>query len=597
MNELHAHDEAVVHHDPELEERQRQEREMRLNTTVSILDQYAAPTKLFGAYRQFSETTKAVGANSEYFEAINHSMEALIQVEENMHWETAPATVNTAYAMREAYQRVLDAANAYTGRKGIGIFTSTGRARMRIAREIVRLAQLDMARINMVIDQAIEHGGATWRDVMEDARVATVQPGVRELGELQTIGGGSSTNYILPQDGTHPKLYFKPTKTVPYYTPTSQASDMWRTREKKSLLLARGVPAEDVEVLHLQNGSMYAGKRGCSLELWARYADDILAVDKELDKQQQSANQMEIMGSSYQDGEAMDFTRRNEATCRVASLLGSGSVMAKARLVKVRLEGGREIEGSGMEEAPGMEFQSRQAKEQLYGSDKHSRFSPEALKQLIQIQVLDNLCGQVDRNFGNLFVQTDGHGVITSVKAIDHDLSFGLETNFTALSERAPNAPAAFREEGGTVRINLPHIPKAMAESILALQPGTLTFAMRDLLKPEEVQAACTRLTKMQRAIREQLALESEPAFAGRRVFLRDGEWAHLTTADFQAEREDQANLVQKSQRMLDGSFAGDPPWTNQQVMDDVASIERQNRLGEEGRRARIREASQGRIL
>lgn len=65
-------------------------------------------------------------------------------------------------------------------------------------------------------------------------------------------------------------------------------------------------------------------------------------------------------------------------------------------------------------------------------------YSPEAARQMMNLWILDLICGQTDRHFQNLKVQVDtkshpGKWIVTEIKGYDNDMSFGtldLEKNY-----------------------------------------------------------------------------------------------------------------------------------------------------------------------
>src|SRR5262245_55601962 len=65
---------------------------------------------------------------------------------------------------------------------------------------------------------------------------------------------------------------------------------------------------------------------------------------------------------------------------------------------------------------------------------------PVLQQSLNKLQILDAICGQMDRHQGNWFVQTDTQtGKVTGVKGIDLDMAFGSEMHSTDVGDTGEN--------------------------------------------------------------------------------------------------------------------------------------------------------------
>jgi hypothetical protein len=141
-------------------------------------------------------------------------------------------------------------------------------------------------------------------------------------------------------------------------------------------------------------------------------------------------------------------------------------------------------------------------------------YTGEAQRQLVCIQVLDEICGQTDRHNGNLFFQTnpDNPIEVTGVQAIDNDMSFGAITDIDKKSHRQLQQLSV---------ANLPYMDKAMAEHIKLISKEMLKFALADVLEDDEIEVLNERLEKVKKYISE---VEEDKAKTGSRL-LTKGEW------------------------------------------------------------------------
>jgi len=139
--------------------------------------------------------------------------------------------------------------------------------------------------------------------------------------------------------------------------------------------------------------------------------------------------------------------------------------------------------------------------------------SPSLRRQMIRLQWLDHLTGQVDRNPMNYLVAWADDGR-AQVSAIDNDLSF------PAVPEVPPPS--------GTNMIWLPYMPplvdSEMAEAIAGLSDADWQQCLHGLVMPNEFQFACARLAAVKAKIRD---LEA----AGKVIGPTDQDWARSDVA------------------------------------------------------------------
>lgn len=112
---------------------------------------------------------------------------------------------------------------------------------------------------------------------------------------------------------------------------------------------------------------------------------------------------------------------------------------------------------------------------------------PTLQRELVKLQLLDNLCGQVDRHGGNYLVEEGLKGEIVGVTGIDNDFCFG----------KLVDDPENVRVTGNFV--GLPEVvDKDMYKSFQELSPEDLERELSSLLSKEEIDATKKRLTKIQ---------------------------------------------------------------------------------------------------
>lgn len=195
------------------------------------------------------------------------------------------------------------------------------------------------------------------------------------------------------------------------------------------------------------------------------------------------------------DGDRLD--QRNSAMSAVANLLGVSKLVARSTNMKYMDEDGNVIEGTFMEKAQGLDLVGK-GNEALFEhvSDGLFQQGSDLNKDIADIQVLDYICGNIDRHEGNLFYDVDEKtGLIKGIQGIDNDSAFGLYSS----GKNGRN----FRLSGTD---SLTVVSADMAKKISNISPEMLKFALRGRgLTDKEIQAACGRLIEVKEAVKEPL--------------------------------------------------------------------------------------------
>ena len=232
-----------------------------------------------------------------------------------------------------------------------------------------------------------------------------------------------------------------------------------------------------------------------------------------------------------QSAEIKQTTRmdtRNVAMTNVAELLGVPEIVCKSHMMKIRDKDGKETEGVFMEKAVGVDPNRPGAGLGHVTSKQLEKGDRKALKQLADLQVLDYLCGNIDRHGGNIFFDFDEKGQLKGIQGIDNDMSFGTLKN--------QKNTLGFMMTPNYMKV----IPKQTADRIMQLEPAQLGYALYGILDPDEVEAAKTRLqnikTEIQRS-RDLMNQYADPEDLPGDVLLevKDEEWRTLNVRDLTA--------------------------------------------------------------
>lgn len=187
------------------------------------------------------------------------------------------------------------------------------------------------------------------------------------------------------------------------------------------------------------------------------------------------------------------IARRNGAMSDVAKRLGFPDLLVESRRVTIEQDG-KTVDGIIMESADMNADDFRKSyKDSPYFKVKPEEFNnSKFLQSLSNLQVIDYLCGNTDRHYGNFFLKFDtsdpNNPKIEGVQGIDNDNSFGTI------------------EDGGVMRLatadGLRVITPKMANGVEHLTYDDLDEILKDYeLSENEIKAAHKRLDNLKNHI------------------------------------------------------------------------------------------------
>ena len=248
------------------------------------------------------------------------------------------------------------------------------------------------------------------------------------------------------------------------------------------------------------------------------------------------------------DGARLDT--RNAAMSTVADLLGLPNLLARARPMKLVKADGTEIEGTFMELAKGMDPGNLPSKAQHIGMDSLLQTDGSGYRTLGDLQVLDYLCGNVDRHAGNLCYQFDEYNSFTGGQGFDNDCSMGTLT---------------LKDGNGMNRLvgtkRMMAVSQRTYERIMQLQPAVLKYALRGYgLSEKELDAAGKRLTTLQTDLRREKQFYEEydrshrdrPLLKGHVRILKDDQWKNYLDRDYyMTPKPENPNELQQTENLF----------------------------------------------
>ena len=215
------------------------------------------------------------------------------------------------------------------------------------------------------------------------------------------------------------------------------------------------------------------------------------ALGESLQRLNDGVDNVNIVKAGLKDGDRIDAA--NTGMSAVATLLGKPSLVAKSVNMNMRDENGNTVNGTFMDYSSGLNLNEQDMSDfRALSNEPFKGTEGQLIRQLADIQVLDYICGNVDRHYGNLTFQVKEQGKIIGIQGIDNDCSFGRKLD---MKERTKELPGIN---------NMNFISKSMADKITALDPSMLRFTLRGRgLNDEQIDYAAERLIDIQNAIKE----------------------------------------------------------------------------------------------
>ena len=519
---------------------------------------------------QASKKSRLMGGDSVEYRQITDSLTAIVTGRTTM---VTAANFSEEYGkMMESYSALLEGCDTYLETRA-GASTGVGQARLQLVQMVQEAANREFAAIKDCGGKITATHPMTWAQIIADARTEKIDIAGKDV---RTYGKGSSSRKrfthegrdvfftrdltLLPAneaalrgiDSVAPdkKALFgqcyKHPETMGYvqrpfwagYGSEKDCLERWYQAEKNEARKAT-MPRNIMECIQKEIGAQPALK--AAFDLIEREVNEGVAQDE--DRQTFHFDDMDFCvefadfcvettrgksgSENAQDigGIAIgsNISKRNVGMSRIADLLGIGHLIARSTSAVIQQDG-QETPGVIMDKAQGEDV-SGIANEKLRGADVSSGALQ---RQLISLQLLDTLCGQVDRKKDNIFYdfrRTDAADAervtgVQSIQGIDNDLAFG---QITDLSSRNQELNAFLGENG---RSTLPVVDKAVAERILALSDEVVRFTLMDILPPNDIDATLNRLHDMQAALED---LRANGSSAGIDPFVEEGQWGEDT--------------------------------------------------------------------
>lgn len=401
------------------------------------------------------------------------------------------------------YQQLIENCRIYE-RKHILPWSASGRARKHMVQQIRKIAVSESKKLastaSVLQKRNLEDG--SWADVLGAMRVATID---LTAHETEMTGGGTSDVTVIKYPNT--KLFYKKEeKLLPLRDDMKALINQkpeWKPYKKLMTKLLKLIDNENptspgnIAVGSYIDAQIFIDMVSADMQFspeeqaeLAIFMPSFAAVFKKLNTRYGVAKDVGI-----ELGE--DLSKRNVATSRMASLLGVPGLVTDSASVTLKTGQDSSEKGIVTVMAKGKQFHD------IHADRLPVAASPQMMKDLMNLQILDTICGQLDRNASNLFFtyeEKDGKRILNGVTGIDSDMAFGV-TDYQTLEGR-PDGFLQLKpiEQNGICK--LPHLDLTFCAHILELDKDTVFFVLSDLLNQKELDALWGRIEGVQNLLR-----------------------------------------------------------------------------------------------
>ena len=194
---------------------------------------------------------------------------------------------------------------------------------------------------------------------------------------------------------------------------------------------------------------------------------------------------------------------RNVSASRMAERYGMNDIIASSETVLIEDGNGNVVRANSMEDVAGRTMGDLMEYAKAEGINL--KLSPDAIRQLYELQVFDMISGQADRHVGSYVPSYDVTGekefTITSLKVIDNDMSFGA--NLTSMAGQIQQKGLIDRRG----RVSIPYLPRDFYDKVMAYTPEMAAYDQMDIRSRTEIDALGIRMTQTQEQLRDMVSL------------------------------------------------------------------------------------------
>lgn len=492
------------------------------------------------------------GRNSDRFERVHQALVDAVGAFMGSFGTDSARNIQMLAEAQTACNALLAACKQYTSRKPK---TPAGKARRKMVLQIQALAAKDELGLGDAITDFCglspeEQLGQTWASVLGKARSVSLTE--EDFYKRERASGGQVSQVFKVQG-----KYFKAEDSLNVdggVGKTTDNANRYIALQETLELFPKLSQADREKLKEFAESEKTSGalsKKG----------------EKALEHLKKRSNEMKVLVNQVlkpqgivDEGGMANTTRRNVATSRMAELLGLGHLVAKSQTAEIHDQAtGKIIRGNLMDQAEGVELNEVKAE---ISKKKEAAFTSGGIRDIMNLQVLDVLCGQVDRHAGNMLYKTNAAGQISGIQGIDNDASFGTNIDTASAIHQGRKDYRIFDPNNGEMVI--PYMDKALADRIEKLDSSVVRYVLRDLLKEAEIEAAVQRLENMKAGIIRAKKVSPE------RFLENEAQWTPQVAQQMANIQKNRLEESQKTVYKLDFTLKVIKEYFHGQLADDL---------------------------
>ena len=463
------------------------------------------------------------------YEAVSKALKELMELSRNLNNPDVKMTAEDYENLNGKYSAVQAACSTYL-ESDVEI-SKFEKSRMGIIKDIARVTQKDM---DMLAKCDTKQPGSL-SEVIAKSRTRTA---VINSGDIKKIGEAMSSRIPL-KTPSGKKGFFTPESTYNSDVKWAEVIDKFidkfgkvskdcreKLEELKKSEIQKELFCEDCPTVSfdelMKSGNMFAAGQAIIRVSRAIGIEDITSafndypdlrgdVIKFIGAMAPLVNQRGVMEAAGIKKNA-NISNRNCAMTDVAKMLGCNHLLANSVPMTIVIDG-KEQKGVFMESADGNDIHRLKEDDLIFKANGNSFNEPQFLKQMIDLEVLDFICGNVDRHSGNMIYQFDknekGKVVLKGIKGIDNDCSFGT--------------PDVYRKKPVLHLVSIDQMQYIRQETLNKLltidkEKLEITFASYNFSK-DEIDAVCRRVEMVKKAVKkDKIKVVPEDFFDGKDI-------------------------------------------------------------------------------
>lgn len=235
------------------------------------------------------------------------------------------------------------------------------------------------------------------------------------------------------------------------------------------------------------------------------------------------------------------FAGRNIAVTKMAQLMGIDNIVVKSQMSSL-VSGENKTTGFAMSKAKGTDFTSIPSKYKDNVKTKKSTYTGEFQRQMVILQIFDNIMGQRDRHLNNIFYQIEekgGEHYFTGITGIDNDMCAGLKSR---LNQNDAHAVGVLDDSEKYLVFDC--MDKELYQNMKVINEDLIRTTLHGLMGEEYINAIVDRYSTIMKAI--------ENSVKKKNALVEKDEWGDKTLEKLCRHKDQDRNYTNYVQKFVE---------------------------------------------